>query len=108
MKDVKKMQRWVESCYRHIWTAGRGPPLRLMQATGMNMQHLRNEMEIRTLRIQIEKRRLGRICHVLRTNSERTTKVAVLGWLETSPKTPGKKRKSVLYWKKLLREAGME
>ena len=53
-------------------------------------------MEIRTLRLQIEKRSLERIGHVLRINSEGTTKAAVLGWLETLEnllKTPGKKRK---------------
>ena len=54
-------------------------------------------MEIRTLRLQIEKRSLERIGHVLRMNSEGTTKVAVLGWLETLEnllKTPGKKRRT--------------
>ena len=39
------------------------------------------------------------------------TKVVVLGWygkLEGTEKVKGKKRKTVLYWRRLLREAGID
>ena len=38
-------------------------------------------------------------------------KIATLGWLEEleeHEKRPGKKRKTVLYWKRLLKEAGID
>ena len=43
-------------------------------------------------------------------NDSRTTKVAVLGRLsnlEEETKRPGKKNKTLFYWKKLLTEAGI-
>ena len=43
-------------------------------------------------------------------SNTRITKIAVLGWLEdleTIKKCPGKKRKTLFYWRKLLREAGV-
>ena len=66
---------------------------------------------ITSLQIKIEKRVLERIGHVLRMPEKRLTKIAVLGWLselEKWDKAPGKKRKTILYWKKLLREAGID
>ena len=110
-KDIKRLQSWIDRCYRHVWSNGRGPPLRLMQDQGINMQDLRNQMGIKTLRRQIEKRSLERIGHVLRMKSDRGTKAAVLGWLRTLEsyrKAPGKKRKTILYWKRLLKEAGID
>ena len=49
---------------------------------------------------------LERIGHVMRMKDESLTKVAVLGWykkLEGVSKAPVKKRKTVLYWKRMLR-----
>ena len=43
--------------------------------------------------------------------SKRLTKAVVLGWygkLEGTEKVKGKKRKTVLYWKRLLGEAGID
>ena len=110
-KDIKYLQSWVDRCYRHIWANGRGPPLRLMQEQGKNMQDIRNQLGTKTLRRHIEKRSLERIGHVLRMKNDRGTKAAILGWLRTLEnynKTPGKKRKTILYWKKLLKEAGID
>ena len=47
----------------------------------------------------------------MRMSDERMTKAVVLGWmqeLENWEKPKGRKRKTVLYWKKLLREAGID
>ena len=58
-----------------------------------------------------EKRSLERLGHVMRMEDQRTTKAAILGWyeeLENRPKTKGHKQKTVLYWRKLVREAGMD
>ena len=74
------------------------------------MQDIRNILGVKTLRWKIEKRTLERIGHVLRMSNTRITKIAVLGWLEdleTIKKCPGKKRKTLFYWRKLLRESGV-
>ena len=110
-KDIKKMQSNIDRCYRRIWSNGREAPLRQMQREGVNMQGIRNILGVRSLRVKIEKRCLQRIGHVLRMENTRQTKAAILGWLkklETYRKTPGRKRKTLLYWKGLLREAGVD
>ena len=46
----------------------------------------------------------------MRTEDDSLTKLAVLYWykkLEGVSKAPGKKRNSVLYWKRIMSEAGM-
>ena len=110
-KDMKSLQSWVDRCYRHVWANRTGPPLRQMQAQGKNMQDVRNQLGIMTLQWKIEKRTLERIGHVLRMPDSRMVKVATLGWLEeleSWAKTPGKKRKTPHYWKRLLREAAID
>ena len=72
-----------------------------------NMQDIRNIINVRSIRYKIEKRVLERIGHVMRMDHSREVKVAVLGWnkmLEHVPKTPGKKRKTILYWKKIVKQ----
>ena len=82
-----------------------------MQAAHKNMQDLRNELGVKSIRVKIEKRVLERIGHVMRMDDTRINKAIELGWmkdLEDREKVPGKKRKTILYWKKLLREAGID
>ena len=74
------------------------------------MQNVRNNLGIRT-HLKIEKRVIAKIGHVLRMPDEKPTKIAVLGWiekLEKWEKTPCKKKKTVIYCKKLLREAKID
>lgn len=50
-------------------------------------------------------------CPIMRLEDNRHVKIAVLGWvedLERFEKRPGKKRKTILYWKRLIKEAGMD
>ena len=87
------------------------PPLIQMQQEGKNMQDVRNSLGIKSIRAKIEKRTLERIGHIMRVEDNRMVKAATLGWLEDLenwPKTPGKKRKTVLYWKGLLKEAALD
>ena len=75
------------------------------------MYDVRRELGVMSIRYKIEKRVLERIGHVMRMDDDRTVKAAVLGWvedLESLPKLPGKKRKTILYWKQLLREAQID
>ena len=60
---------------------------------------------------KIEKRVLERVGHEMRMKDESLTKVAVLGWykkLEGVRKAPENKRKTVLFWKRILSEVGID
>ena len=97
--------------YRHIWSRKDKEPLRAMQEQHLNMQDIRNILGVKSIRVKIEKRVLERIGHVFRLNDNSLVKNVTLGWLtdlEEHPKKQGKKRKTVLYWKKLLKEAGID
>ena len=82
-----------------------------MQEEHVNMKDVRNQLGVKSVRIKIEKRVLERIGHIFRMEDDRQVKIATLGWLEElegHEKRPGKKRKTVLYWKRLLKEAGID
>ena len=111
VRDFKKLQSWVDRCYRYVWGNRNGQPLRQMQDRGENMWDVRERLGVRSIRSKIERRVLERIGHVMRMGNGRQTKAVVLGWfegLEGLDKMPGKKRKTVLYWKGILREAGID
>jgi hypothetical protein len=111
VKDYKRLQSWMDRCYRYIWSSKKKPPLIEMQERHTNMQDVRNSLKIRSIRYKIEKRMFERIGHVLRMDNNRLTKIVTLGWyapLELTNKCPGKKRKTLLYWRGLLREAGTD
>jgi len=110
-KDIRKLQSWVDRKYRYVWSNRNGEPLRQMESRGENMWDVRSKLGIRSIRGKIEKRVLERIGHVLRMGNDRQVKAVVLGWyqgLEGLEKRKGKKRKTGLYWKRLLREAGVD
>ena len=99
-KDVMRLQKWMDKCWRYVWSNRNGEPLRQMQVRGENMYDVRARLGVKSVQWKIEKRVLERVGHVMRMKDESLTKVAVLGWykkLEGISKAPGKKRKSVLY-----------
>ena len=82
-----------------------------MQEKGVNMQDIRKQLNIKTILWKVEGRTLKRLGHVMRLDDKRLTKAACLGWLndlQILPKCPGKKDKTLLYWRKLIREAEMD
>ena len=109
--EINRLQRTMDKKYRWLWSKKIKPPLIQMQEDGYNMQDVRNELNVKSVRWKIEKRVLERIGHVFRMDDDRTVKAVVLGWmedLESYEKVPGRKRKTILYWKRLLREAGID
>ena len=75
------------------------------------MQDVRNCLGMKSVAWKIEKRVLERIGHVVRMGNERMVKAFVFGWyegLEGTDKRAGRKRKTTLYWKKLLKEGGCD
>ena len=106
-RDMKRLQQFMDKCYRYVWSDRNGEPLRQMEARGVNMQDVRNRLGVKSVRWKIEKRVLERIGHVARMGNERLTKAMVFGWyerLEGTRKVKGRKRKTVLYWKRLMKE----
>ena len=106
--EIKKLQQCMDKKYRYIWSRRNGPPLIQMQQEHKNMFDVRRELGVKSVRYKIEKRVLERIGHVMRMEDDRMVKAAVLGWLEDLeplPKLPGRKRKTLLYWKHMLKEA---
>ena len=75
------------------------------------MQDIRNQLNIKSIRWENEGRTHKRIGHVMRMDDKRLTKVACLGLAKISAnptEMSGKKDKTLLYWRKLIREAGMD
>jgi hypothetical protein len=111
VRETKKVQSSLDKMYRYIWSRKIKPPLIQMQEDSKNMQDVRNELGVKSVRLRIEKRCLERIGHIMRMEDTRMVKAVTLGWmeeLESLPKMPGKKRKTLLYWKKLLKEGGID
>ena len=111
VREIKKLQSMVDRYYRWVCSRKTMPPLIQMQKEGKNMADVSKELGVRSMKWKIEKRILERIEHVMRMGYERMTKVAVLGWLaelERWPKLKGGRRRTIFYWKKLLREAGID
>ena len=108
--EINRLQKYVDKAYRYIWRRGNEPPLIQMQREQKNMADVRKELGVKSVRWKIEKRVLERIGHVMRMEDDRMTKALVLGWMEDLEKwkKKGKARKTVFYWKKLLREAGLD
>ena len=110
-KEIQRMQSLVDRAYRQIWSSGKKAPLIEMQEKGVNMADIRKALGIKSLRWKIEKRILERIGHVMRMDDDRLVKAVVLGWveqLENTKRVKGGRRKTVLYWKRLLREAAID
>ena len=111
VREIRRLQSFMDRCYRYIWGNKRQPPLLQMQAEQKNMYDVRKELGVQSVRWKIEKRVLERIGHVFRMEDWRVTKACVLGWmaeLERYDKPVGRGRKTISYWKKLLREAGVD
>ena len=97
--------------YRYTWSSKNKSPLRQMEEQHKNMQDVCNELGIKSLRLKIEKRVLQRIGHIMRMDDSRLVKNVTLGWMEDFErydKIQERKRKTMLYWKKLVREAGID
>ena len=111
VREMNRLQKFMDRIYRYVWSRKTKPPLIQMQEEGKNMFDVRRDLGVTTIRVKVEKRVLERIGHVMRMGDERLTKQAVLGWmeeLEKFEKPKGRSRKTVLYWKKVMREAGLD
>ena len=110
-RELRRLQSFMDGCYRSVWSKKGKAPLMQMQEEHMKMEDVRRELGVRSVRWKVEKRVLERIGHVMRMGDDRMVKGVVLGWwdkLEEVGRVPGRRRKTVLYWRRLLREAGVD
>ena len=50
VKEMKKLQVYMNRCYRHVWSRKTGPPLKQMEREGKNMADVRRELGVRSVR----------------------------------------------------------
>ena len=82
-RDVNKLQRWMDKCYRYVWSDRNGENLLQMAEGGHeNVTDVRQRLGIKSVEWKIERRVLERIGHVMRMKNDRLTKAVVLGWWE--------------------------
>ena len=61
VKEVRKLQSFVDKAYRYVWSSKKKPPLVEMQEEGMNMVDVRKQLGVKSLRWKVEKRIYERI-----------------------------------------------
>ena len=73
-RDVNKLQKWMDKCYRYVWSTKNGQPLREMEESGVNMYDVRERLGIKSVAWKVQKRVLERIGHVMRMKNDRVKK----------------------------------
>ena len=109
--ETKRIQSWIDKRHRYIRSNRKEEPLRQMESNHMNMQDVRNELDVMTIRNKIEKSHLVRIGHIARMSDERLVKQATMGWIrrmEMGRKPRKRKMTTLAYWHRLLKEANIE
>ena len=53
--ETKRIQSWIDKRYRYIWSNKKKEPLKQMESNHMNMQDVRNELDVMTIRSKVEK-----------------------------------------------------
>ena len=80
-----------------------------MQKEGVNSFEIRRQLGITSIRQKIEARALKRIGHVTRMPDTRTVKKITLGnWTEVGERPKNGKNNTITYWKRILKEAGLD
>ena len=82
VKEIKRLQSFMDKIYRYIWSRKTKPPLIQMQEENKNMTDVWKDLGVKSIRWKIEKRVLERIGHVMRMEDDRMTKAVTLGWMK--------------------------
>ena len=110
-RKIKSFQRFNDKKSRYIWSDRKGEPLRQMQEYGISMADIRNQLQALSIRTKIEVAHIARMGHILRVPDVSLDKQALLGWLTTlEDKVKSKMITSMIipYWRKLMKEAGVQ
>ena len=107
--DISKLHRVADIAYRKVWNNGKGLALYRMQKEGVNSFEIRRQLGITSIRQKMETRALERIGHVTRMPDTRTVKKITLGnWTEIGERPKNGKNNTITYWKRILKEAGLD
>ena len=109
--ETKRIQSWIDKRYRYIWGNKKEEHLRQMERSHMNMQDVRNELDVMAIRSKIEKSHLVRIGHIARMSDKRLVKQATRGWIRTMEmgRKPSKRNMTTpAYWHRLVKEPNIE
>ena len=79
--ETKIIQSWIDRKYRYIWSNKKEEPLKQMERNHINMQDIRNELDVMTIRSKIGKSHLIRIGHIARISDERLAELTTMGWI---------------------------
>ena len=93
-KELNKLQKFMDACFRQVWSKNNKAPLRQMQDEGKIMEDMRMELGVRSIQRKVEKRVLERIGHVMRMGDNCMVKGVVMGWwnkLEEVDRVPGRR-----------------
>ena len=95
--ETKRIQSWIDKRYRYIWS-NKEELLKQMERSHMNMQDVRNELDVMTIRSKIEKSHLIRIGHIARMSDERLVKQTTMCWIRRMEmgKKPRKRKMTML------------
>ena len=61
VRDIKRLQVWMDKLWRYVWSNRNGQSLRQTQRRGENMADVRKGLGVRSVRWKIEKKVLERI-----------------------------------------------
>ena len=109
--ETKRIQSWIDKRYRYIWSNKKEKPLKQMERNHVNMQDVRNELDVMKIRSKIEKSHSIRIGHIARMSDERLVKQTTMGWMrrmEMGRKPRKRKITMLMYWHILLKGANIE
>ena len=96
-RKLKEVQKWMDKCYRYMWSDRNCQPLQQMSERGVNMVDVR-KVGVKSMVWKVEKRVLKRIRCVLRMNNKKLTKAIVLQWYEgLESRSKMIRKKKVLY-----------
>ena len=82
-----------------------------MQDYGSNISDIMNQLQVSLIRTKVEVAHHTRMGHILRLLDNSLVKQALLGWLTTLEDKVKSKKKTLMtipYWRRLIKEAGME
>ena len=106
--EIRKLQRYVDKLYRHVWSDKKKQPLRAMQEKRVNTFQVRKTLGVGSLEMKIEKRTLERIGHVLRMKNDRIVKQITLGWPVILEDRRKHRQTTTDYYRKTIERAGMD
>ena len=69
-RELKEVKKWMDKCYRYVWSDRNDQPLRQMSERGVNMVDVRERLGVKSVAWKVEKGMLERIEHVFQMGNK--------------------------------------